>query len=149
MQNKFDTKKEGWGVIWHGVGTILNAESRGGVLLGIRDKQINLDKGSGGKSSRGAAQTAVGGRRPCLRGGLANCRPWTVALCCCLAALSSVCQNRLIYREANASRHLVLPRALPLEKTLPDGSDSAIRATAEPRQFLLHSLITPCLIESQ
>lgn len=37
----------------------------------------------------------------------------------------------------------------PFIKNLPDGSDSAIRATAEPMQFLIHSLITPCLIESQ
>lgn len=34
-------------------------------------------------------------------------------------------------------------------KNLPDGSDSAIRATAEPTQFLIHCLITPCLTESQ
>ena len=67
MQNKLEKRGR---IIWHG------EEQYGtGEEGGVRDKQTNLDKGSGGESAWGAARSAVGCRQACLRGGLAKYRP--------------------------------------------------------------------------
>lgn len=64
MQNKL-AKEQGVGnLAWFGeqYGTV-SAGSGGGGGGGVRDKQTNLDKGSGGGSVWGAARSAVGCRQ--------------------------------------------------------------------------------------
>lgn len=119
------------------------------VERGIRDKQTNLDKGSGGGSARGGRE--VCGRVQAASFERGACQVPTLN---CGTPVLPGCTKQWLPARADLSggQRQPPPRSPscpPFIKSLPDGSDSAIRATAEPRQFLLHSLITPCLIESQ